>query len=211
MLDFQGDDATAAEVAAYKAKGVKTVCYIDLGTYEPGRSDLNLIPAKDIGGAVQGWPGEKWLNVADIAGLTPLIQERLQMCATKGFDGVEVDNVDGYSNTTGFSISAAQQLAYNENYAAVAHSLGLSIGLKNDIDQVTTLQPYFDWSLNEQCNQYSECGALSSFTSNGKAVFNAEYSGGTGFCAADVSAHINGGAFALDLSGSGHTACPGSW
>lgn len=211
MLDFQGDDATAAEVAAYEALGVRTICYIDLGTYEPGRSDLALIPAKDIGGAVQGWPGEKWLNIADIAGLDPLIHERMQMCAGKGFSGVEVDNVDGYSNSTGFTLTAANQLAYNEHYAAVGHGLGLSVGLKNDIDQVVALQPFFDWSLNEQCNQYSECGALGAFTGNGKAVFNAEYGQGTGFCAADVAAHINGGAFSLDLAGKGHTACPGSW
>ena len=69
------------------------------------------------------------------------------------------------------------QLAYNEWIANTAHSLGLSVGLKNDVDQTAQLEPYFDWALDEQCNQYSECGTEQVFTAANKAVFNAEYGG----------------------------------
>ncbi|MEO7163605.1 MAG: endo alpha-1,4 polygalactosaminidase, partial [Bdellovibrionia bacterium] len=53
---------------------------------------------------------------------------------------------------------------------------GLSIALKNDLDQVNDLVQYFDWALNEQCFEYSECDMLQPFIRAGKAVFNVEYS-----------------------------------
>ena len=60
-----------------------------------------------------------------------------------------------------------------------AHARGLSIGLKNDLDQIKTLQSKFDWALNEQCNEYKECATLKPFVTAGKAVFGVEYTGKT--------------------------------
>ena len=61
----------------------------------------------------------------------------------------------------------------------MAHGYGLSVGLKNDVDatQVSTLLPYFDFAVNEQCFQYHECAVLQSFVQAGKPVFNVEYKG----------------------------------
>ena len=96
---------------------------------------------------------------------------------------IEPDNVDGYSNNSGFPLTAQDQLAYNTFLANAAHARGLSVGLKNDLDQVTALQPLFDWALNEQCFQYAECDMLIPFATAGKAVFQAEYEGATSaFC-----------------------------
>jgi hypothetical protein len=52
---------------------------------------------------------------------------------------------------------------------------GLSVGLKNDLDQVGSLVGDFDWALNEECVKYGECGTLSTFVKAGKAVFHVEY------------------------------------
>jgi hypothetical protein len=52
---------------------------------------------------------------------------------------------------------------------------GLSIGLKNDIDQVNDLLNDLDWALNEACFQYNECNALLPFIRMNKAVFGVEY------------------------------------
>ena len=98
---------------------------------------------------------------------------RLDMCKQKGFDMVELDNVDGYSNKTGFPLTAADQLYFNDTLANDAHVRGLSVLQKNDVEQTASLLPYFDGTLNEQCNQYSECSALSAYVSAGKPVFNA--------------------------------------
>ena len=35
-----------------------------------------------------------------------ILDDRVSICAAKGFDGVEFDNVDGYSNKTGFALTA---------------------------------------------------------------------------------------------------------
>ena len=102
-------------------------------------------------------------------------------------------------------------MTYNTWIATTAHSLGLSVGLKNDNSQTAQLQPYFDWALDEQCNEFSQCGTEQVFTNANKAVFNAEYSGGTTFCASDAAAHINGALFDVDLAGATYQPCVGTW
>ncbi len=88
---------------------------------------------------------------------------------------VEPDNIDGYANDTGFSLTADHQLQYNQLLATEAHERNLSIGLKNDLGQVTELLPWFDWALNESCVKYNECELLLPFIQQGKAVFSTEY------------------------------------
>ncbi len=107
--------------------------------------------------------------------LGPILERRLDLCKAKGFDGVEPDNVDAYANRSGFPLTGADQLRFNRFLAAAAHARGLSIGLKNDLEQADVLEPQFDWALNEQCHQYDECNLLTPFTRAGKAVFVAEY------------------------------------
>ena len=63
----------------------------------------------------------------------------MQMCKDKGFVAVDADNVDGYTNANGVGLTAADQLAFNTWLANTAHSLGLGIGLKNDLNQVRGL------------------------------------------------------------------------
>ncbi|MDX6553307.1 MAG: hypothetical protein QOH74_1795, partial [Gaiellales bacterium] len=85
------------------------------------------------------------------------MRARLDMCAAKGFDAVEFDNIDGYLNRTGFALKGADQLAYNTWLANEAHLRGLSAVLKNDLPQIPKLLLYYDMALNEQCWQYAEC------------------------------------------------------
>ena len=100
---------------------------------------------------------------------------RLDRAAERGCDGVEPDNVDGYTNESGFSLSACDQLDFNRFLAREAHARGLSVGLKNDLDQVTQLVGDFDWALNEQCFEFDECGGYAPWIADGKAVFQVEY------------------------------------
>jgi hypothetical protein len=213
-IDGWGNDAS--EVAALHARGIKVVCYMDAGTYEPGRPDSGAFPAALKGSAVQGWPGEIWLDVRpagpSYATLQSIMLARFTVCRDKGFDAVEPDNLDSYQNSPGFSTSSADQLAYNEWIATTVHGLGLAVFQKNDLDQIPTLEPYFDGILDEECNQYSECDALAPYTAANKPAWNAEYTedGATtaSFCAADVSAGIVGALFSIDLNGSLFQPCP---
>lgn len=218
MYDVDGFDNSAADVASLHAAGIKAVCYLSAGTYENWRPDAGQFPASVLGKA-NGWPGEKWLDIREIqnAGsvLRSIMDARLDMCRQKGFDMVELDNVDGYSNKSGFALTAADQLYYNATLANDAHSRGLSVLQKNDVEQIPQLLPYFDGALNEQCNQYKECTTaqtgsygLDQYVAAGKPVFNAEYKLTTSsFCAADNAANFNGVRFSLNLDDSLFQPC----
>lgn len=67
------------------------------------------------------------------------------------------------------------QLVYNKFIANEARKRGLSVGLKNDLNQIVELEPYFDFSINEQCNIYNECDKLTPFIEANKPIFNIEY------------------------------------
>ena len=69
------------------------------------------------------------------------------MCREKGFDAVEPDNIEAYENNSGFPITAAQQLTYNEWVAEEVHSLGMAVLQKNDPQQTPELEGYFDGAL----------------------------------------------------------------
>jgi hypothetical protein len=216
VYDIDGWNNADTEIAALHALGKKVVCYMDAGTFEPGRPDSSTFPASLKGAAVSGWPGEFWLDVrpagANYATLQSIMSARFQVCRSKGFDAVEADNIDSYQNSPGFPTTAADQLAYNEWIASTVHGLGMAIIQKNDLDQIATLLPYFDGLLDEECNKFSECGKLSPYVAANKPAWDAEYAedGETTaqFCAADVSAGIVGALFALALDGSRFEPCP---
>ncbi|WP_432983371.1 endo alpha-1,4 polygalactosaminidase [Dactylosporangium sp. CA-233914] len=176
VYDIDGADSTKAQVAALHQAGRKVVCYVDAGSYENWRADAAKFPAAVRGKALDGWAGEQWLDVRAWDTLRPILAARFADCQAKGFDAVDPDNMDGYSNDTGFPLTAADQLTFNRRVADLAHSLGLAVGLKNDLDQVRALQPAFDFAVNESCVKYKECGLLAPFTANGKPVFHVEYS-----------------------------------
>ena len=97
------------------------------------------------------------------------------MCRSKGFTGVEADNVDGYTQDSGFDLTGDDQLRFNRMLAELAHERSLTIGLKNDLDQIDDLVDEFDFAVNESCVQYRECAALTPFTAQGKPVLHVEY------------------------------------
>jgi endo-alpha-1,4-polygalactosaminidase (GH114 family) len=166
----------AADVAALRARGVKTICYVSVGSWEPNRPDSNQFPAELIGRAYEGWPDERWLDIRQIDRLAPIMGARLDLCRDKGFDGIEPDNIDGYTNATGFAIRPIDQIRYNRWLAHEAHRRGLSIGLKNDPAQAAALDANLDWALVENCFAQGDwCAEVSMFVRAGKPVFMAEY------------------------------------
>ncbi len=172
--DVDGFDNSAAKVEEIHARGSKAICYISAGSWEDWRPDASHFPGS-VKGRNNGWPGEKWLDIRQIGILQPIMARRMDMCLAKGFDAVEPDNIDGYTNRTGFPLTYQHQLAYNRMLASEAHARGLAIALKNDTDQVQDLVVNFDFAIVEQCYRYRECGAYSPFVEAGKAVLTTEY------------------------------------
>lgn len=174
VYDIDGFDRSAAEVAALHRKGRKVICYLSTGAWEKFRPDAARFPTEVLGKG-NGWKGERWLDIRRTDVLEPLMETRIAMCAKKGFDAVEPDNMDGYRNRTGFPLTAADQLRYNRLIARAAHRHGMAAGLKNDLPQIPELVADFDFAVNEQCAQYEECEELTPFVKAGKAVFHVEY------------------------------------
>lgn len=169
-------DNDASVVAALHAQGRKVICYVSVGSWEDWRPDQDQFPPSVLGNNYEGWPGEKWLDIRQIDVLAPIMRARLDQCRDKGFDGVEPDNIDGYTNNTGFPLTYQDQIDYNTWLANEAHARGLSIGLKNDSEQVGDLLPYFDWAMTEDCFADGDwCTDVEPFVAAGKAVFAAEY------------------------------------
>ncbi|KDQ14987.1 glycoside hydrolase family 114 protein [Botryobasidium botryosum FD-172 SS1] len=175
LVFLDGFDTPASTVKQLHDAGKKAICYLSAGSYEDWRSDKASFPAAVLGKALDGWAGEKWLDVRQLSVLEGIMGKRADLCVQKGFDGIDWDNVDGYTNATGFPLTAANQLAYNKLLASIAHARGLAVGLKNDLDQVKSLVGDFDWVMDEECVLNNECDLLTPFLTAGKPVFGVEY------------------------------------
>jgi hypothetical protein len=176
VFDIDLFDADAELVATLHASGRRAVCYLSAGTFEGWRPDAALL-RDDLRGRALDEPfgDERWLDIRQLSMLRPVMEARLDLCRSKGFDAVEPDNVDGYANDTGFPLTAEDQLTYNRFLADASHARGLSVALKNDLGQVDELVEWFDFAVNEECATYDECELLGPFAEAGKAVFHVEY------------------------------------
>lgn len=177
---FETDSATIDQL---HQAGRQVICYIDAGSVEDWRPDVAQFPQAVIGNAYSGWPGEHWLDIRRLDVLAPILENRIELCKSKGFDGVEFDNMDGFQNETGFDLTAADQLAFNRWLADAAHAQGLAVGLKNDPDQISELEPWFDFVLLESCYEQGWCEKSLPFIEAGKAVIDIEYTPITTYCA----------------------------
>ncbi len=175
IYDLDLFDTSVETIKDIHARGKFAICYINAGAWEDWRPDAEQYPASVIGDDYEGWPGEKWLDIRQIDKLAPLIQARFDLCQSKRFDGIEPDNLDGFQNETGFSLSAEDQLTFNRWLAELAHARGLSIGLKNDPDQINNLVDDFDFAILEDCFPEGWCSSASSFIERDKPVFAVEY------------------------------------
>jgi hypothetical protein len=175
VFDVDGFETSAAAVRALHGRGRRAICYLDVGSWESYRPDAGAFPRSAIGRRYEGFPDERWLDVSRFRLFAKPLRKRIAMCARKGFDAVEPDNLAGWENHTGFQISAADQLRFNRWIAAQVHRRGMAVALKNDGPQVGALLPSFDFAIVEQCFQYDECGLYRPFVEHGKAVFEAEY------------------------------------
>lgn len=208
LYDIDLYDTTEATIATLKDQGKIVICYFSAGSYEDWRIDAALFPKVALGNNLDGWPGEKWVDVRN-EGVRKIMADRMTLAKKKGCDGVDPDNVDGYTNKPGFPLTMAHQIDYNKFLATTAHSKGLLIGLKNATDQVTALVDYYDFSIVESCNVYNECARYSPFIAQNKAVLLAEYTKfSAAICASTRSLNFTTVFFNQALDGKLMTPCP---
>lgn len=208
VYDIDLFDTSAATISSLKASGKVVVCYFSGGSYENWRPDAAKFPAAALGNNLSGWPGERWLDVRN-AEVRSIMAARMDLAKSKGCDGLEPDNVDGYSNKSGFPLTAQDQIAFNSYLADQAHARGMIIALKNSTDLVSALVGKFDFATVEECFQYNECEAYTPFVNQGKAVMSAEYSNySSAICSEAKSLGLSTAFYSLDLDGSKYQPCP---
>jgi hypothetical protein len=176
----------AGVINTLHGQGRKVICYMESGSYADFRPDKDLFPSDVLGNNMDGWPGEKWLDIREQAWpkFAWIFWARMDLAKTIGCDGVEPDTNNPLGNDPGFNITAADQKKWYLEVARQAHLRGLSVGQKNGVETTDAdTAAAFDWNLNEECFQYNECDTLQPFLDAGKVVFNTEYQGDpTSFC-----------------------------
>ncbi len=176
VVDLDMEETPASVIAGLRDDGIRVVCYLSAGSWEPYRSDASAFPEELRGEAYVGFEDERWLDVRAPA-LRPLLTARIERAAEKGCDAVDPDNVNGFENETGFDLTAADQLEFNRWLFAEVHDHGMAVGLKNDLGQAAELVDDVEFQVNEECIQYGDCAPLSVFTAAGKPVWSIEYTG----------------------------------
>jgi hypothetical protein len=217
VYDVDGFDNTAADVAALRALGKKVICYIEVGAAESYRPDYAQFPATALGKSVQGYPQEKYLDIENPT-VQQVIKARIAMCAQKGFDGIEPDIDDSYTDDTGFTITLVQNVAYLTLLSDYAHGLGVAWGLKNGGDGgdpstfVPQMLPHVDFAVVEEPFFLNTIGFFEpAFANAGKAMFVAEYTNDTSsagmFCPQAIADHTNAALFDVALDAKVRVPC----
>jgi len=110
------------------------------------------------------------------------MKSRIRLAAEKGFDGVDADNVDAFSDERtpggGFTprLNASDTVAFIKALATEAHNHGLAMGLKNAEGLIPSIQDHVQFAVNEECATYSgRCQTYTRLIQRGKPVFHIEY------------------------------------
>ena len=175
MIDVDPDEVSAAQIATLKANGIKTIAYISVGTWEDWRSDKDDFPEAVKGNNLANWPGEKYLDIRRQDILLPLMRARFQRARDKGFEAIEPDNMDVYTNNSGFTISSGDTVAYVLALASIAQGMGMEIGQKNVPELTPQLVGTLDFVITEDCFDQGWCSDVLAYRDAGKPVLAAEY------------------------------------
>jgi hypothetical protein len=168
IYDIDGFLTTPAEVTRIHARWQaatlahpKLICYLDLAweDYRPDASPGQVFPAATLGNIYYGYPQERWVDFRQLDALKPMLDARIAMCARKGFDAVELDDIDSFDppSTTGFHLTpgdAQNLLAYAFNQI---HRDGMTGLWKNSPLLTWWGRHYADGAVVEECYIYRQC------------------------------------------------------
>jgi hypothetical protein len=170
---------------AAAAPGIYNICYVnafqaqtaDASWWKTNHNDLllhdkngNLVIDKDWNEILLDYS-----TAAKRSALTAIVGGWIDQCASKGFKGVEPDNLDSYTRSKSL-LTESQAVAYAASLSSYAHGKGLAVAQKNDADLSTAnaRSAGFDFAVAEQCADYDEC---QSYTATyGNHVIVIEYS-----------------------------------
>ena len=170
IYDIDGFLTAKAEVSGIHARWQaatlahpKLICYLDLAweDYRPDGTPGGVFPAATLGKVYFGFSQERWVDFRQLDALKPMLDERIAMCARKGFDAVELDDIDSFDppSTTGFHLTPGDA----QNYLAYAfnqiHRDGMTALWKNSPLLTAWGRNYADGAIVEECYVYRQCTA----------------------------------------------------
>ncbi len=174
LYDIDLFDNSVDTIKKLRGAGAIVICYFSAGTYENWRVDKNKFPSYVLGNSLEDWEGERWLNIKDKTVLK-IMKSRIDLAKQKGCSGVELDNIDIYSNNSGFYITQQDVKNYIVELAHYAHSKGLLIAQKNAPELASFFSAYLDMAVLEECFEYNFCKDFSFYTTKSKLVVDVEY------------------------------------
>ncbi|MBT8224302.1 MAG: hypothetical protein HKP61_00735 [Dactylosporangium sp.] len=146
------------------ATGKYNICYVngfqaqpeEASDWQANHDDLLLKQGGSY--VVDGDWDEILLDIstsAKRAALTEIMGVWIDQCATKGFQAVEVDNLDSWTRSNDL-LTQADAVAYAGLLVTRVHGAGLAIGQKNTVEiaSIGRSQIGFDFAIAESCVQY---------------------------------------------------------
>ena len=148
-------DRTSAPVA-----GRYNVCYINAFQSQPGESAAwGSLLLRTSSGLVEdpGWPGEYVVDTRQAAAVAAFVGTWIRGCAAKGFQAVELDNLDSNTRSGGL-LSAANNLDVFRRLVAIGHAAGVAVAQKNTVELSAQAKAAgADFAIAEECQVYGEC------------------------------------------------------
>jgi hypothetical protein len=166
-------DRTDAPVA-----GKYNVCYINAFQSQPGETAVwGSLLLRTGGGSLvpdPGWPGEYLVDTRKPAAVAALVTTWIDGCAARGFQAVELDNLDSDTRSGGL-LTAANNLDVFGRLVAAGHAAGVAVGQKNTVEHSADARALgADFAVAEECQVYAECSGYSA--TYGTAWVEIEYS-----------------------------------
>jgi hypothetical protein len=142
----------------------KAICYLDLAweDYRPDGSPPargGRFPVATLGNVYFGYPQERWLDFRQLDALKPMLHARIRMCAAKGFDAVELDDIDSFDppSTTGFHLTPGDAQNFLSYAMNAIHRSGMTVLWKNSPLLSWWGRRYSDGAVVEECYTYGPC------------------------------------------------------
>jgi hypothetical protein len=175
---YTTEQSTVTDIVA---AGNRAICHLDVGASDLSLPDAAALPASVLGNP--DGPGRRWLDIRQWSVLEPVLAARFELCRTKGFQGVDADQDDGYAHASGFALTSADAVTFDRRTAALAHAYGLAAGLRTAPAMVPRIAPVADFTVVDGCFTTPDCADYFAFVEAGKAVYDVETGPGRQFCA----------------------------
>lgn len=165
------------------APGLYNICYVNGFQSQPDEESFWLDDHPDL--VLRDESGEPVIDpdwdemILDVrtdatrTALAAIVGEWIEGCAARGYDAVEIDNLDTYSRSGG-RITEDQAVLFMRMLSDVAHANGLAIAQKNSTEVLSRRADMAtDFAVAEECNRYDECADYTDVY--GDAVLVIEY------------------------------------